>query len=86
METNDRGINNQQPNPNEEQGNTFAKDTAANQSDDAKKIAAAELEETIDENKEERHHHQQHGNRKYKMFSNHSSADDQPLTNTDTTP
>ncbi len=31
-------------------------------------------------------HHQQHGNRKYEMFKNHSSADDQPGTITGTTP
>lgn len=29
-------------------------------------------------------HHQQHGNRKYQMFKNHSSADDQPRTDTGT--
>ena len=39
-----------------------------------------------EENREGRRHHEEHGNRKYKIFSNHSSADDQPLTNTDTTP
>ena len=27
-------------------------------------------------------HHQQFGNRHYKAFSNHSSADDQPMTDT----
>ena len=35
-----------------------------------------------DENRADRRHHEQHGNRKYKMHSNHSSADDQPTTNT----
>ena len=30
--------------------------------------------------------HQQHGNRKYTMFKNHSSANDQPRTITDTRP
>ncbi|OYU81687.1 MAG: hypothetical protein CFE23_04250 [Flavobacterium sp. BFFFF1] len=43
-------------------------------------------EDEIADEKTSRHHQQEHGNRKYRMFSNHSSADDQPLTNTDTTP
>jgi len=32
--------------------------------------------------RQERRHHEEHGNRKYKSFSNHSSADDQPATDT----
>ncbi|MGK4568240.1 hypothetical protein [Flavobacterium sp. 3HN19-14] len=39
-----------------------------------------------EEHREARHHHQEHGNRKYEAFRNHSSADDQPQTNTGTTP
>lgn len=35
-----------------------------------------------DEGREERRFHQSHGNRKYESYSNHSSADDQPMTNT----
>lgn len=35
-----------------------------------------------DESREERKFHQSHGNRKYESYSNHSSADDQPMTNT----
>ncbi|RZJ66666.1 MAG: hypothetical protein EOO50_09075 [Flavobacterium sp.] len=35
-----------------------------------------------DEGRDERSHHQQFGNRKYESFKNHSSADDQPTTNT----
>lgn len=35
-----------------------------------------------DENRAERRHHEHHGNRKYKMHSNHSSANDQPRTHT----
>lgn len=35
-----------------------------------------------DEAREERKFHQSHGNRKYESYSNHSSADDQPMTNT----
>jgi hypothetical protein len=35
-----------------------------------------------EEVREQRRHHQEHGNRRYKMHSNHSSADDQPKTNT----
>jgi len=35
-----------------------------------------------DEGREERRHHQSHGNRKYDSHSNHSSADDQPTTDT----
>ncbi len=35
-----------------------------------------------DEGREERRFHQSHGNRKYESYSNHSSADDQPTTNT----
>jgi hypothetical protein len=34
------------------------------------------------EGREERRHQQAHGNRKYESNSNHSSADDQPTTNT----
>lgn len=34
------------------------------------------------EGREERQHHQAHGNRKYESNKNHSSADDQPTTNT----
>ncbi|RZJ72824.1 hypothetical protein [Flavobacterium sp.] len=34
------------------------------------------------EGREERRFHQNHGNRKYESNSNHSSADDQPTTNT----
>lgn len=36
--------------------------------------------------RETRHHHQLHGNRKYKAFRNHSSADDQPQVFTDLSP
>ncbi len=36
----------------------------------------------VDEAREERHFHQSHGNRKYQSYTNHSSADDQPTTNT----
>ena len=39
-----------------------------------------------EEHREQRRHHQEHGNRKYRMFSNHASSDDQPFTRTDTTP
>ncbi len=35
-------------------------------------------EADIEEKREDRRHQQEHGNRKYKMFTNHSSADDQP--------
>lgn len=35
-----------------------------------------------EEGREERRFHQGHGNRKYESHSNHSSADDQPTTNT----
>ena len=31
---------------------------------------------------EERQHNEKHGNRKYKMFTNHDSSHDQPTTNT----
>lgn len=41
-------------------------------------------QERIEENEEQRRFHQEHGNRKYRMFSNHSSADDQPMTDTGT--
>lgn len=34
----------------------------------------------VDENRDERAHHQQFGNRKYESYRNHSSADDQPMT------
>jgi len=34
------------------------------------------------EGREERRRHQEHGNRKYESNSNHSSADDQPTTDT----
>ena len=40
--------------------------------------------ENIEDKEEDRRFHQEHGNRKYKMFSNHSSADDQPMTDTGT--
>ena len=36
--------------------------------------------------RETHHHHQLHGNRKYKAFRNHSSADDQPQVFTDLNP
>lgn len=39
-------------------------------------------DDMTEENRAERRHHEQHGNRKYKMNSNHSSAKDQPRTNT----
>jgi len=39
-------------------------------------------DDRTEENRDERRHHEQHGNRKYKMHSNHSSAKDQPRTNT----
>jgi hypothetical protein len=43
------------------------------------------LNTTSDDEKEmPEKHHQEHGNRKYKMFRNHSSADDQPRTDTGT--
>lgn len=57
-----------------------------------KKEALESVNETVsgenrtEENRENRRHHEQHGNRKYKLHSNHSSADDQPMTRTDTTP
>lgn len=35
-----------------------------------------------DEGRESRRFHQEHGNRKYKSYRNHSSADDQPTTDT----
>lgn len=41
-------------------------------------------EEHIQEKEEDRRFHQEHGNRKYRMFTNHSSADDQPMTDTGT--
>lgn len=34
-----------------------------------------------EEGRDERRHHQQFGNRKYESYKNHSSADDQPRTN-----
>ncbi|HLA54794.1 MAG TPA: hypothetical protein VK623_01735 [Flavobacterium sp.] len=46
--------------------------------------ASANESQMTPENAEEhkRHHHSEHGNRRYKMFSNHSSANDMPHTNT----
>lgn len=35
-----------------------------------------------DEERERVRHHQAFGNRKYESFKNHSSADDQPMTDT----
>ena len=40
-------------------------------------------ESIVEVNRDARHHHQIHGNRKYKAFKNHSSADDQPQVFTD---
>lgn len=42
--------------------------------------------EEIEVNREMKHSCQEHGNKRYKMFRNHSSANDQPFTRTDTTP
>lgn len=41
---------------------------------------AAEQASMSEENKKHRHHHE--GNKRYRMFSNHSSANDQPHTRT----
>jgi hypothetical protein len=35
-------------------------------------------ENILEEGRQSRRHHQEFGNRKYRMFRNHSSADDQP--------
>jgi len=43
-------------------------------------------EDITEIHRETRHHHQMHGNRKYKAFKNHSSADDQPQVFTDLNP
>jgi hypothetical protein len=50
---------------------------------DNKDLSGNEISE---EQRKERHRYQEHNGRKYKMFSNHSSANDQPFTRTDTTP
>ncbi len=39
-------------------------------------------DDRTEENRDSRRHHQAHGNRKYQSFRNHSSADDQPRTDT----
>jgi hypothetical protein len=44
--------------------------------------AGAAEEEHNDEHRKHRHHEEHHINRKYRPFSNHSSNDDIPHTNT----
>ncbi len=63
-------------------------------SDAAERHAASEAEEAhginkdvsgndlTEENRDETRHHQAFGNRHYEGFKNHSSADDQPTTDT----
>lgn len=49
-----------------------------------KKIVHQASEDAIETQEEERRRHQNFGNRKYESYRNHSSADDQPMTDTGT--
>ncbi|HLN94988.1 MULTISPECIES: hypothetical protein [unclassified Flavobacterium] len=48
------------------------------------KIVHEASEDAIETHEDDRRRHQSFGNRKYESFSNHSSADDQPTTDTGT--
>lgn len=48
------------------------------------KLVHEASEERIEDRENDRHRHQEFGNRKYESYRNHSSADDQPTTDTGT--
>lgn len=58
----------------------------SNESDNKEDYLGADKDvsgnDIVEEGREERRFHQGHGNRKYEPYTNHSSADDQPTTNT----
>jgi hypothetical protein len=73
MEANKNGVQNQDDNRSQNNENKEPY-IGADKEVDGKDITV--------EGREERRHHQEFGNRKYESNTNHSSADDQPTTNT----
>lgn len=62
-----------------ERERNYPKDTEGRDISD--EVASTEGIDRTKDNQPEKFH-EEHGNRKYKMFRNHSSADDQPMTDT----
>jgi len=78
METNHNGGNN----PNDYNATGKHRDYREGTEETDSEINEASGINKSEEETEDRKFHEEHGNRKYKMFRNHSSADDQPATNT----
>lgn len=78
METNHNGGNN--PNDYNATGKQHDHRDGTEETDSEinKEVSSFNNEDDTEVNK----FHEEHGNRKYKMFRNHSSADDQPKTDT----
>lgn len=56
--------------------------TAQNAAENPAMEASGLTDESHDEHKKHRHHEEHHINRKYKVYTNHASANDIPRTNT----
>ncbi|GEP51778.1 hypothetical protein FNO01nite_24500 [Flavobacterium noncentrifugens] len=77
METNDKGMQNRDDLNANEQKRTDRRD--GTEETDLGFDRDVSGNDIVEKGMEERRHHQQFGNRKYESYTNHSSADDQPM-------
>jgi len=78
METNKNGMQDQDENANHQNRYDHRDGTEETNSGINKDVSG---NDRYEEGKEARRHHEEHGIKRYKMYQNHSSADDQPRTN-----